>query len=95
MKYLSQIEVTRFFGYKNHNSIQQLVRQKKLPEYKLGLTGRKYYLNLTAFHYFNNLADKNMDDPIEHFSTHPEYLLTMTQATRVLKALKTIGRWKR
>ena len=44
MKYLSQIEVTRLLGYKNHNSIQQLVRQKKLPEYKLGLTGRKYYL---------------------------------------------------
>jgi len=44
MKYLSQIEVTRFFGYKNHNSIEQLVRQKKLPEYQLGLTGRKYYL---------------------------------------------------
>jgi hypothetical protein len=25
-----------------------------------------------------------MDDPIEHFSRQPEYLLTMTQATRVL-----------
>jgi hypothetical protein len=44
MKYLSQIEVTRLLGYKNHNSIKQLVKQKKLPEYKLGLTGRKYYL---------------------------------------------------
>lgn len=44
MKYLSQIEATRFLGYKNHNSIKQLVKQKKLPEYKLGLTGRKYYL---------------------------------------------------
>jgi hypothetical protein len=44
MKYLSQIEATRFLGYKNHNSIHHLVRHKKLQEYKLGLTGRKYYL---------------------------------------------------
>jgi len=25
-----------------------------------------------------------MEDPIEHFSSHPDYLLTMTQATRIL-----------
>ena len=59
MKYLSQIEATRFLGYKNHNSIQQLVRQKKLPEYKLGLTGRKYYLQSDCITLLQELGRKS------------------------------------
>lgn len=35
-----------------------------------------------------------MEDAIEHFSNHPDYLLTMTQATRILgyKDYRVVGK---
>ena len=42
--YLSTIEAAKLFGYKNHNSILHLVKTKRLQEYTLAVTGKKYFL---------------------------------------------------
>ena len=42
--YLSTKEAMKLFGYKNHNSILHLVKTKRLQEYTLAVTGKKYFL---------------------------------------------------